>query len=332
MKQALITGAGGFVGGRLALYLANKGVKVKAMHRPGSGLAADLNAHDNISGAPANLLDKASLAEASKGCDMVFHLAAYAKPWAKNPQTYFDVNVTGTTNMLEAAIENEVKRIVITATAGTFGPQVDDSMITEDINQVLPPFSEYERTKQIANEEAKNYADKIEIVTVSPTRVFGPGELSASNAVTKLLEQYVYGSYRFLPGDGNTDGNYAYVQDMINGHYLAAINGTPGENYILGGENLTYREMLKVFAEVSGIKKQPIGVPLFIMMGAAKTMQFLGDNFNIEPKVTPPFIRKYTHNWATDISKAKRELGYTVTPFKQGVAETIEWIKEKRAN
>lgn len=332
IKKALVTGAGGFVGGQLALFLANKGIEVNAMHRPGSNLNSDIANHPKINSAPANLLDLESLVNASKECNLIFHLAAYAQPWAKNPQTYYDVNVGGTINLLEAAKTNNVARIVVTATAGTFGPQVDDSLITEEIKQVLPPFSEYERTKLIANEKIQEYVKTgMDIVIVSPTRVFGPGELSASNAVTKLLEKFIYNGFRFTPGDGNTTGNYAYVQDMINGHYLAALRGRSGENYILGGENLSYKEMLVVFGEVNDIKRDSIGIPLPIMLGASKVMQFLGDKFGITPAVTPPFIRKYTHNWATDISKAKKELGYTVTPFKTAVKETSDWIRSKRA-
>ncbi|MGB0390941.1 MAG: NAD-dependent epimerase/dehydratase family protein [Salibacteraceae bacterium] len=331
IKKALVTGAGGFVGGQLALFLANKGIEVNAMHRPGSSLNSDLAKHPKIHSAPANLLDLESLVNASEGCNLIFHLAAYAQPWAKNPQTYYDVNVGGTINLLEAAKANKVERVVVTATAGTFGPQVDDSLITEEIKQVLPPFSEYERTKLIANEKIQEYVkDGMDIVIVSPTRVFGPGELSASNAVTKLLDQFIYKGFRFTPGDGNTTGNYAYVQDMINGHYLAALKGRTGENYILGGENLSYKEMLVVFGEVNNIQRGSIGVPLPIMLGASKVMQFLGDKFGITPAVTPPFIRKYTHNWATDISKAKTELGYTVTPFKTAVKETSDWIKSNK--
>ena len=328
IKKALITGAGGFVGGQLALFLADKGIEVNAMHRPGSKLRQALAKHPKINSTPANLLDLDSLVFASKDCDYVFHLAAYAQPWAKNMQTYYDVNVDGTINLIEAAKSNKVSRVIVTATAGTFGPQVDDSLITEEINQVLPPFTEYERTKQIANDKIAEYvAHGIDIVTVSPTRIFGPGNLSASNAVTKLLEKYMYNGFRFLPGDGRTSGNYAYIKDMINGHYLAAIKGKTGENYILGGENKTYIELMTVFGEVSGIKRSPVGIPLFIMLSAANVMQFMGDKFGVKPAVTPPFIRKYMHTWATDISKAKRELGYTVTPFKVAMQETANWVK-----
>ena len=331
IKKALVTGAGGFVGGQLALFLADKGIEVNAMHRPGSKLKPALANHPKINSAPANLLDFDSLEKVSFGCDYIFHLAAYAQPWAKNMQTYYDVNVDGTVNLIEAAKSNKVTRIVVTATAGTFGPQVDDSLITEEINQVLPPFTEYERTKQIANDKIAEYvAHGVDIVTVSPTRIFGPGNLSASNAVTTLLEKYMYNGFRFLPGDGKTSGNYAYIKDMINGHYLAAIKGNTGENYILGGENKTYIELMTVFGEVSGIKRSPVGIPLFIMLSAANVMQFMGDKFGVKPAVTPPFIRKYMHTWATDISKAKRELGYTVTPFKMAMQETANWVRLER--
>jgi farnesol dehydrogenase len=140
----------------------------------------------------------------------------------------------------------------------------------------------------------------------------------------------MFNGFRFVPGNGSTTGNYAYVKDMINGHYLAALHGKIGENYILGGENLSYNEMLAAFGEVVKIPRKPIGVPFSLMLGTSKIMKFLGDKFGMTPPVTPPFIRKYTHNWSTDISKAKNDLGYTVTPFKQAVEETAEWLKTKR--
>ncbi len=330
IKKVLITGAGGFVGGQLALFLADKGIEVNAMHRPGSMLKPELANHTKINSVTANLIDLESLVKASSNCAIIFHLAAYAQPWAKDMQTYYDINVGGTINVLEAAKANNVTRVVATATAGTFGPQIDDSLITEEIKQTLPPFTEYERTKQIANEKIQEYVKNgMDIVTVSPTRVFGPGNLSASNAVTKLLEDYMYKGFRFVPGDGRTAGNYAYISDIINGHYLAAINGKTGENYILGGENMTYRELLVAFGAATGIIRKPIAIPLTIMLGAANTMQFLGDKFGIKPKITPPFIRKYMHTWATDVSKAKNQLGYTVTPFKDAIKETADWINSQ---
>lgn len=332
MKKILVTGAGGFVGGKLVQFLADKGLEVNAMHRPGSKLNKRLMDNPLIHSTPANLLDRESLVNASKDCDVIFHLAAYAQPWAKDMQIYYDVNVNGTINVLEAAKMNKVARVVVTATAGTFGPQVDDSLITENINQVLPAFTEYERTKQIANKKIQEYvANGMDIVTVSPTRIFGPGNLSASNAITKLLEKYMYNGFKYLPGDGRTTGNYAFINDMVNGHYLAAINGKMGENYILGGENMTYKELLYSFGEATGKRRKPVGVPLFIMLGIAKTMQFFGDKLGIQPAVTPPFIRKYNCNWATDISKAKNKLGYTVTPFKEAIKETVDWIREEKA-
>ncbi len=328
MERVFITGARGFVGQRLAAYLADKGIVVKAMHRPGSNLPEKLAGHKNIEPVAADITDENSLKGAMEGCDTVFHLAAFAKPWARDMQVFYRINVLGTENVMNAALESGVKRVVNTSSAGTFGPQVDQRPVTEDIEQVLPPFTEYERTKKIATEKAFAFNDKgMEVVAVSPTRVFGPGELSVSNSVTRIVWKYITGGFRFLPGNGKSIGNYVFVEDVVEGHYLAALNGRPGENYILGGDNLSYVEMFDRIARASGIRRKMIPVPLGLMMAAAGTMEFLANNFGIEPAITPPFIRKYMHNWGTDVSKAKNELNYSYKTFDESLRITIDWLK-----
>ena len=328
MTTSLITGGRGFIGANLAQYLAKKGEFVKLLNRPGSSISNEIKNNPNIEVVSDDITDLNSLVEASKNCNQIYHLAAFAKPWAKDLSTFERVNIEGTENVLKAAQANQISNIVITSSAGTFGPQQDENPVTE---KTIPRslFTEYERTKFKSVEHCKTYLDLgMNIRFVSPTRVFGPGELSTSNAVTKLIRDYAKGTFRFLPGDGNGIGNYAFISDVVEGHHLAMQHGQKGENYILGGENLSYREFFNLVGLVCGTRRKMIGFPIPIMLGASKAMEFLADTTGIEPVITPPFVRKYTHNWATDLSKAQEELGYKITTAEEAIRITYNWLTE----
>ena len=326
MKTSLITGGRGFIGSNLALFLANKGFQIKLLNRPGSQVSNLILNNPSIEVVNGDITDLNSLKIASQGCDQVYHLAAFAKPWAKDNLTFEKVNIIGTENVIKAAESNNTKDIVITSSAGTFGPQQDQNLITENTTP-KSFFSEYERTKY---ESVKNcypfISNGMNIRFVSPTRVFGPGELSTSNAVTKLILNYAKGTFRFLPGDGNGIGNYAFIDDVVNGHYLAMEHGKPGENYILGGENLSYREFFDLVGKICGSQRKMLTIPIPLMLLASKAMELTANKTGIEPAITPPFVRKYTHHWGTDLSKAKNKLGYEITPAETAIQKTYNWL------
>lgn len=324
-----VTGARGFVGAELVIKLAKEGHKVRALTRPGSKLREDIIKYPNVEMINGDVANYGDMRNLTKGCNEGYHLAAFAKPWARNNDTFYDINVTGTINVLRAAKENGASKVVVTSSAGTFGPQNGAELITESIDQKLPHFTEYEKTKNESVIKAKGLIDaQFSVCFVSPTRVFGPGELSVSNAVTRIFKKYMDEGFRFMPGDGKTVGNYAYINDVVNGHILAMDKGLSGENYILGGENLSYREFFEEIGLATHQKRSMIGVPVGIMLFASYLMKMIADLTGKEPTITPPFIRKYLHNWGTDLSKSKNEIGYSVTPFRDALQETIAWIRQ----
>ncbi|KAB1061818.1 NAD-dependent epimerase/dehydratase family protein [Salibacter halophilus] len=326
-KINFITGGRGYLGGQLATELTKRGESVKLLNRPGSAVPDYLATNPKIEILPGDILNRKSLSEHTKNVDAIYHLAAFARPWAKDSATYFEVNVIGTTNVLEAAYHNGVKNVVITSSAGTFGPQKDEKLIDESFSPASH-FTEYESTKQRSIEESLKFIDRgLDIKFVSPTRVFGPGALSISNAVTRLIMQYWQGKFRFMPGDGNSIGNYAFIDDVVDGHISAQEKGKTGHNYILGGENISYREFFNYLAEQKGKKHKMVKLPIRLMVKVARGMELAAETTGKPPLITPGFARKYMHDWGTDLSKAKTEIGYEVTPFKKALTETVNWLK-----
>ena len=236
--KVLVTGATGFIGINLCKELVNRGFKVNALYR--SIDKANYLNNKNINLYRGDVTDPKSLEEAMLNCDYVFHLAAYAQVWAKDSQMFHSINYTGTLNILNIALKVGVKKIVVTSTAGVFGPS-EGRVINEETRRKVDYFSLYERTKADAERLIlERAAQGINVVIVNPTRVYGPGLLSTSNGVTRLIRLYIKGRFRFLPGSGNSIGNYVFIDDVVNGHLLALEYGKAGEKYILGGENVSY--------------------------------------------------------------------------------------------
>jgi farnesol dehydrogenase len=324
MEKVLVTGAGGFIGSRLTLKLAESGIKVRALYH--SKINSNLK-HENIEFVKADILGKSSLENAIVGCSKIFHVAALANNWAKNPKQFYDVNVTGTQNVLDTAKKFSIEKIVFTSTAGTIGPSLDGRLITEKNNSIL--FSDYEKSK--AEAEMKillAVKSGMNIVIVNPTRVFGPGEMSKSNAVTKIIHKYIQRKWKIKIGNGEHIGNYAFVEDIVDGNILAMKNGMTGERYLLGGHNLTFNNFIEIVSNVSGIKNNLVPVPLALIGTYAIIEDVLANLFGLEPKITYSWVKKYMANWSTSIAKAENELGYKITPIETAIEKTITWLKQ----
>lgn len=322
--KILVTGAGGFIASNLALKLAESGTGVRALYR--SKISAGLH-HPNIELIQGDILDAAVLEKAAGGCEKIFHVAALANNWAKNSRQFYDVNVAGTENVLRAGKKTGVKKIVVTSTAGTIGPSPDGNPVTEKQSSTL--FGHYEKSKKKSEDKALEFVEKgMDIVIVNPTRVFGPGELSKSNAVTKIIHKYIEKKWKFIPGNGENIGNYAFVEDVVNGHRLAMEKGKAGERYLLGGHNASFNEFINIVSEVSGIKNKLATVPLGLIGIFGLAEDIAAGIFGREPQITYAWVKKYKANWTTSTEKAEKELGYTVTPLKEAVKKTIKWLKD----
>ena len=323
--HVFISGSTGFIGQNLALKLANSGYIVHALYRD-MGKTQNLD-HPNIVFFKGDILNIESIVTAMEKCELVFHVAAFTEVWAKNEELIYKLNVKGTENVLKIALKNKVKRLVFTSTAGVFGPS-DNGTVNENTKRTRDYFLEYERTKAIAEELVKEYANKgLNGVIVNPTRVFGPGTLSKSNSVTIMIKSFSEGKWRVIPGNGKSIGNYVFIDDVVEGHILAMEKGIAGEQYILGGENISYIDFFEILRKLTKRNHFMFKLPLFLMLTAANFMMLSTRLFGTKPLITPALVRKFNFHWNVSSEKAIEELGYKPVSFEEGAGKTLDWIK-----
>lgn len=319
-----ITGGTGYIGAHLLKRLADSGEKIHVLVR--SEKKATNIKHPNVAIFEGDIMNKDSIRDAMQGCNKVYHLAAFAKVWAKDPKIYFDINVTATVNILEVAQELEVSKVIVTSTAGVYGASVSDD-ITETYVRDFDFFNEYESSKAISESRIKDFVIAgLDVSIVSPTRVYGPYLFGQPQSVTQLIHKYVKGNWRIIPGDGTKIGNYVFVDDVIDGHILAMKKGQKGHTYILGGENHDYNSFFKILAIESGIHRKMIKLPIGFQMLFSR-IQLMKIPFGGTPLITPKWIAKGKYDWKVDANKAINELGLKVTSLQDGVKKTIDWVE-----
>lgn len=325
--NCFLTGSNGFIGTRLVEELSAGGHSVKCLVRSPEKFR-DLSRLPGVTPVVGDLDALKVLEEASAGCDTVFHLAAYAKPWSKDRSLPYRINQTGTENILRAAGSAGVRRFVFTSSAAVIGPSPGVDPIDEDFPRVVPFFNEYEETKAAAEELVRSYSrDGMECVIVNPPRVYGPGPVNESNSVTRMISLYARGRWRIIPGDGTCVGNYVFVEDVVRGHILAAVKGKPGHRYILGGENLTFDGFFETLARLTGRRLRMVRFPVNTMIAVAGIMEWQASITGIAPLITAPWVKKYLNHWSLTSRKAMDDLGYNPVSFEEGAGRTLEWLR-----
>ncbi len=324
-----VTGGTGFVGGRLVVSLLESGRQVRALARSTSERPAG---GDGLEWVTGDVLDRDSLRRGMTGCAEVFHLAAYAKNWAKDPSTFFRVNVEGARNVFEAAAEAGVRRVVYTSTVVVFGPTPPGIVGDEAMARSTPLFfTEYEESKAVAEMEAlERAAQGLPVVIVHPTRLYGPGPLTEGNSVSLMIDQYDRGLFPALLDGGGDVGNYTFVDDVVKGHLLAMEKGRVGERYLLGGENVSLKGLFSLVDEVTNRKHLQVSLPRSMALFYAGLEKRKAEWLGVYPKVTPGWVETFLADWAFSSAKAEKELGYRITPLRDGIRRTIDWLHGKR--
>ncbi len=323
-----ITGATGYIGQRLTLKLAEKGHVIHALVRDLEKARLLLN-QTNIILFQGDIMDKPSILQVMKGCKQVYHLAALASVWHKNPFAFYESNVIGLKNVLDCCVKLRIKDVLFTSTAGVVGDSKNGQPVAEHTNHCPTLETLYEKSKVIAENLLQEYNQKgIRGIIVNPSRVYGPGLLTESNGFTRLMKMYINGKWKIKPGNGQSIGNYVFIEDVLNGMQLAMEKAKPGERYLLGGVNTSYTNFFSLVDELTATKRKMFNFPLPAMLFVSCLQLLMAKLFGIQPLITPPFVRKYNKQWIVTSAKAENELGYTITPLKEGVKKTIKWLSE----
>ncbi|MEM7454151.1 MAG: NAD-dependent epimerase/dehydratase family protein [Planctomycetota bacterium] len=316
-----VTGATGLLGGRLCRALAESGDEVVAFCRNPDRLQVT---HDRISTARGDVTDAMSLEKGIEGCDTCFHLAALARQWHPDPDAFTKVNFQGTINVMEAAASADVKRFVYTSTAGVYGASTEGAMVDESVGLERAMPTAYELSKRSSQQLFQiECMGGFPGVVVNPARVFGPGPLNESNSVAKIMAQYKSGDWRFKPGNGESIGNYVFVDDVVQGHIAAMRQGRVGEAYILGGENLSFNQLFDLIGDVVGQRRKLRSVPLWLLKFYSHLQMLKARLCKLPPSLTPPFVDKYSRNYCLSSDKAVKELGYSITPIREAIEQTL---------
>ncbi len=320
-----VTGGTGFIGQALVTRLVNEGLPVRLITRRGSNCLLSKNLPVETFNADLNDID--SLRAGLKGCSQVYHLAALAKNFDPQPENFYRVNVEGFRSLLEAALAVGLKRVVFVSSSVVKGPSCGEPVGESSHRPDVPFFTDYEKSKALADKIIDDYLDKgLEVMVARPTRVYGPGPLSEANSVTRLIKIFLKYRLCLLLNQGREIGNYVYVEDVAEGLELIMKKGRSGEDYILGGENVSLNEFYDILEEVSGRKaiRLKISVPLALTVARLETAKARW--LRLYPLITTSWVRTFLENWAFSHQKATAELGYKPKSLREGLRLTCEWL------
>src|SRR5579859_1913874 len=321
--KVFITGATGCVGAHGARALASQGADLRLLVRPTSRMEniADLRA-ETVTG---DLREPESLGKAMQGCEFVFHVAADYRLWVRHPEEMYKSNVEGTRAIIEAARTSGVRRVIYTSSVATMGFNREGHIATEEspvsINDMV---GHYKRSKFMAEEIALDAGRSgANVVVVNPTTPIGEYDIKPT-PTGRIVVDFLK---RKFPAYVDTGLNLADVKEVARGHLLAMEKARPGERYILGGENLTLKQILDKLAAFTGLPAPTMRVPHAVAMGFAVFDQFFtGTIMGKEPRATIDAVKMGRKKMFASSAKAERELGYKVLPVEDALRRAIDWF------
>jgi NAD+-dependent farnesol dehydrogenase len=306
--RILLTGGTGYLGRAVARALATRGHDVVVFARTAS--------RSGVVGTPfdGDVRDRDALMTAAEGCEVVVHSAALVSIWRRRPRDFDDVNVGGLRNVIAAATAARVRRIVYTSSFLALPPRG---------RRVPLELNDYQRTKVAADRVAGEASlAGAPIVRLYPGVIYGPGAATEGNLLGKLIADHL--KHR-LPGLVGADNpwSFAYVDDVAAAHCEVAERSALREQYVLGGPNEPPRQAFTLVAELTG-RRPPMRLPFPLAMAIGAAEEWRVTRFGGTPLVTRGAVNIFRYDWSLDSRDAVDDLGYTITPLRHGIAETIQ--------
>ena len=322
--KTFLTGATGFLGSHVARVLAAQGAELRLLVRPTSNLKnlEGLNAET----ATGDLRDPASLDNAMSGCDTVFHVAADYRLWARDPDEMYRSNVEGTRAILEAARKNGVRRVVYTSSVATMGFTRNGNPADEDSPVALANMiGHYKRSKFMAEQIALEAGRSgMHVVVVNPTTPVGEQDIKPTPTGRIILDFLK----RKFPAYVDTGLNLVDVTECAGGHVAALERGKSGERYILGGEDLTLKQILDKLGAITGLSSPTVKLPYFFAFAAAAVDETItGRILHREPRATIDAVRIGRKKKFASSAKAERDLGWKLVPAENALRRAVEWFR-----
>ncbi|MBV9610161.1 MAG: NAD-dependent epimerase/dehydratase family protein [Acidobacteria bacterium] len=322
--KVLVTGATGFVGSHVARVLSQQGCDLRLLVRASSPTAnIDDIAAERVGG---DLRDPISLRSAASGCELVFHVAADYRLWTPVPDELYRSNVMGTRSLLQAAKEVGVRRVVYTSSVATVGFTGNGHAADEDSPVSLDDMiGHYKRSKYMAERAAMEAARSgLDVVIVNPTTPVGERDIKPT-PTGQIIVDFLR---RKFPAYVETGLNLVDVVEVARGHVAAAEKGRTGERYILGGEDLSLKQILDRLSAITGLPSPRVKLPYAVALvaGAADTF-FTGVLRKREPRVNLDSVRMGRKKMFASSEKAERELGWKIVPVDSALERAVDWFR-----
>ncbi len=320
---ALVTGASGFVGSAVARALVARGMRVRVLMRPTAS-------HDNIAGTACepvigDMRDEASMTAVLKGARYLFHVAADYRLWARDPGEIERNNLKGAQAAMGAALKCGVEKVVYTSSVAALKP--GEAAVDESSRHTPESvIGAYKRSKLVAEREVERLIEthRLPAVIVAPSTPIGPRDIKPT-PTGRIIVEAATGR---MPAFVDTGLNLVHVDDVAQGHLLALDKGRVGENYILGGEDVSLEVMLADIAAMSGRKAPTIKLPRAPLFPLAWGAEFIARLTGKEPFLTVDALRMSRYRMFFSSEKARRELGYTARPYREGLSDALSWFAQ----
>ena len=322
--KIFVTGATGFVGSHVARVLEEQGADLRLLVRPTSDPRniRDLKA-ERVTG---DLRDPASLEKVMMGCDAVFHVAADYRLWVTDPEQMYRTNVEGTRALLQAARNSHVRRVVYTSSVATLGFTSNGRIADESAPVSLDDMiGHYKRSKFMAEEVAiKAGKNGMDVVVVNPSTPVGEQDIKPT-PTGRIVVDFLKKKF---PAYVDTGLNLVDVRTCAQGHLAAFEHGKSGERYVLGGENLTLKQILDKLAAITGLPSPTVKLPYFVALASGVVdTAFTGWLLRKEPRVTIDAVRMGRKKMFVTSAKAERELGWKSGAVDEALRRAVDWFR-----